>query len=66
MKKETETSKVKKFQKTRKSACRDDACKSKGTRRDDASKSKGTRWVTLTKVKYPYISGLIKGMVHRI
>ena len=37
--------------------CRDDACKSKGTRWDDACKSKGTRWDDACKSKspkYPY------------
>ena len=44
--------------------CRDDACKSKGTRWDDSCKSEGTRsWNNTCKCKspkYPYISGLLQ------
>ena len=46
------TSKVKSFNKKTKK-CRDDACKSKGTRWDDACKSKGTRWDDACKSKSP-------------
>ena len=38
------TSKVKKVLVKKTKKCRDDACKSKGTRWDDASESKETRW----------------------
>ena len=49
--------------------CRDDACKSKGTRLEKVKEQDG---MTLAKVKhywsakYPYICGLTKGMALRM
>ena len=43
--------KVRKFLQKKLKKCRDDSCKSKGTRWDDSCKSKGTRWDDTCKSK---------------